>query len=332
MNAPLLEARDLVKHFPAGGGLFGPRRVVHALSGVSFSVERGETLAVVGESGCGKTTLAHCLTGLTAPTAGSLRLDGEEVSELLAREPAKFRRGVQIVFQDPYASLNPRRTVARTIGDALRLHDICPRSERRQRSAEVLGRVGLSREHLDRYPHELSGGQRQRVAIARALAVGPQLVICDEPVSALDVSIRAQIVNLLRRLQGALGVAYVFISHDLALVRHISSRVAVMYLGQIVEVGATETVVGQILHPYARALFASTPEIGRAGAPAGARRIKGEVPSPLDPPSGCRFRTRCPFAAPRCEQEEPALRAVAGRDVRCHFAEDIAAGSLVASR
>ena len=328
MIAPLVEARDLTKHFHAGGGLLRRSRVVHALNGVSFTLDRGETLAVVGESGCGKTTLAHCLTGLTEPTGGTLMLAGEDAHVLLARSPAKFRRAVQIVVQDPYASLNPRRTVFASIADALRLHEVCPATERRDKVIDLLDQVGLAREYLDRYPHELSGGQRQRVAIARALAVGPQMVVCDEPVSALDVSIQAQIINLLKRLQASLGVAYIFISHNLALVRHISNRIAVMYLGQIVELGATEALGRELVHPYSRALFAATPEIGRARRAAGARMIAGDVPSPLDPPSGCSFRTRCPLAAPRCKEEPPALRVVAGRSVRCHFAEDIWSGGI----
>ena len=326
MTTPLIEARELSKHFYSGGGLLRRARVVRALNGVSFALERAETLAVVGESGCGKTTLAHCLTGLAAPTAGTLMLAGEDAHDLLARNPAKFRRAVQIVFQDPYASLNPRRTVFAAIADALRLHDVCPRAERRDKVLDLLIEVGLSREHLDRYPHELSGGQRQRVAIARALAVGPQLVVCDEPVSALDVSIQAQIINLLKRLQASLGVAYVFISHNLALVRHISDRIAVMYLGEIVELGATETLGRALAHPYSRALFAATPEIGRERAALGAGMIAGEVPSPFDLPSGCSFRTRCPLAAPRCKDEPPPLRVVAGRSVRCHFAEEVLSG------
>jgi oligopeptide/dipeptide ABC transporter ATP-binding protein len=316
----LLEARDLVKDFPAGGGFLAPLRIVHALSGVSFSLERGETLAIVGESGCGKTTLARCLTGLSEPTAGALLLDGEDVRALLASKPHQFRQAVQIVFQDPYASLNPRRTVFSSVADALRLHTVCPRSERRTKVAELLAQVGLSGDYLGRYPHELSGGQRQRVAIARALAARPRVVICDEPVSSLDVSIQAQIINLLKGLQGSLGIAYVFISHNLSLVRHISDRIAVMYLGQIVEIGTTETLGRMLLHPYSRALFASTPEIGRDPAMRPRRTVTGEVPSPIDPPSGCRFRTRCPWAAALCEEQAPELRVVAGRDVRCHFA------------
>jgi oligopeptide/dipeptide ABC transporter ATP-binding protein len=323
----LMEARDLVKEFPAGGGVFGPARVVHALSGVSFSLAPGETLAIVGESGCGKTTLARCLTGLSEPTGGTLLLEGEDVRALLANNPHQFRRAVQIVFQDPYASLNPRRTVFSSVADALRLHNICSPSERRAKVTELLAQVGLSGEYLDRYPHELSGGQRQRVAIARALAVRPRIVICDEPVSALDVSIQAQIINLLKGLQTSLGVAYVFISHNLSLVRHISDRIAVMYLGQIVEIGRTDILGRMLLHPYSRALFAATPEIGRDLATRPRRTVVGEVPSPIEPPSGCRFRTRCPLAAPLCAEQAPELHTVAGRDVRCHFAEVVAQGA-----
>lgn len=317
----MLEARDLTKHFYSGGGLLQRAQVVHALSGVSFTLGEGETLAIVGESGCGKSTLARCLTGLSEPTGGTLALEDEDVPTMLARNPQKFRRAVQIVFQDPYASLNPRRTVLATISDALRLHKVCAHSQQREKTTELLAQVGLSAEYLYRYPHELSGGQRQRVAIARALAVGPKIVVCDEPVSALDVSIQAQIINLLKRLQSSLGIAYVFISHNLSLVRHISDRIAVMYLGQIVEMGATETLGTVLLHPYSRALFAATPEIGRDPASRPERLLTGEVPSPLDPPSGCRFRTRCPLAAPRCAEQPPDLRMVAGRSVRCHFAE-----------
>jgi len=322
MSDALLEAHDLVKQFRVGGGMAFTPRHVHALSGVSLSLRAGETLAVVGESGCGKTTLARCLIGLLEPTSGTIRAAGEDAAALLKRDPLRFRRFAQIVFQDPYASLNPRRTVYQTIGDGLRIHAICPRGERRGRAAALLARVGLSGDYLDRYPHELSGGQRQRVAIARALAVEPSVIVCDEPVSALDVSIQAQVINLLRDLQRDTGVAYLFISHNLALVRHIADRIAVMYLGQIVETGSIAEFRRRLAHPYSRALFAAAPEIGRdrAAAPA---LLAGDVPSPIDPPSGCRFHTRCPYAEARCAAEEPALREVDGRQVRCHLAERI---------
>lgn len=317
----LLEARGLVKEFPVGSSLFGSQKIVHALSGVDLGVAAGETLAVVGESGCGKSTLARCLTGLIPPTAGMVALEGEDVAGMLASGSGRFRRAVQIVFQDPYASLNPRRTVGDTVMDGLRLHAICPRGERRERAAALLAQVGLSGDYLVRHPHELSGGQRQRVAIARALAVGPRVLVCDEPVSALDVSVQAQVVNLLRDLQAALGVAYVFISHNLALVRHISDRIAVMYLGQVVETGSTAAFRRRLSHPYSRALFDAAPEVGRPRADARPPALEGDVPSPLAPPSGCRFRTRCPIAQARCAQEPPELRMVGDREVRCHFAE-----------
>ncbi|BBK38361.1 ABC transporter ATP-binding protein [Allostella sp. ATCC 35155] len=322
MTAPVLEARDLAKRFPVAGGFGGPKRVVHALSGVSLSVAAGETLAVVGESGCGKSTLANCLTGLMEPSGGSLLLEGADVAGILRDDPMRFRRRVQIVFQDPYASLNPRRSVGDTVADALRIHRLAPRARRRTRVAELLAEVGLAPEHLDRYPHELSGGQRQRVAIARALAVEPAVVVCDEPVSALDVSIQAQVINLLRDIQARRGVAYVFISHNLALVRHIARRIAVMYLGQVVELGDAAVLRRRMLHPYSRALFAAAPEIGRPSHdPDRPPPLSGDVPSPIDPPSGCRFHTRCPHAEARCGAEEPALRAVDDRLVRCHLAE-----------
>jgi len=324
MTPPVLEARDLAKRFPVAGGLGGRSRVVHALNGVSLAVAPGETLAVVGESGCGKSTLANCLTGLTEPSGGTLLLEGEDAGEILRRDPMRFRRRVQIVFQDPYASLNPRRSVGDAIGDALRIHGLAARRDRRDRVAGLLAEVGLAAEHLDRYPHELSGGQRQRVAIARALAVEPRVVICDEPVSALDVSIQAQVINLLRDIQARRGVAYLFISHNLALVRHIADRIAVMYLGEVVELGDAAALRRRMLHPYSRALFAAAPEIGRSSRdPDRPPPLSGDVPSPIDPPSGCRFHTRCPHAEARCTAEAPALRLLDGRLVRCHLAEKI---------
>ncbi|MGE0714925.1 MAG: ABC transporter ATP-binding protein [Alphaproteobacteria bacterium] len=323
MTAPVLEARGLVKRFPVGGGFGAAARTVHALDGVDLAIDAGETLAVVGESGCGKTTLAHCLTGLTTPSAGRLLVDGEDAAAMLRRRPLAFRRRVQIVFQDPFASLNPRRRIVDTVGDALRIHRLCAGRERRDRVAALLAEVGLADEHLDRFPHELSGGQRQRVAIARALAVEPAVVICDEPVSALDVSIQAQVVNLLRDLQARRGVAYLFISHNLALVRHIATRIAVMYLGQVVESGTTAVLRRRLAHPYSQALFAAAPEIGRAPDAARPPPLAGDVPSPIDPPTGCRFHTRCPHAVARCHDEAPELRSVDDRLVRCHLAESL---------
>lgn len=320
-TGPVLEVRDLVKHYPVKGGLFAEKKVVHALDGVSLSINRGETLALVGESGCGKSTLARCLMRLEEPTSGSITLGGQDITQLHGRALRPLRRAMQIVFQDPYASLNPRWSIASLIGDPMRLHGLGDRRDRRKRVAELLETVGLREEFMSRYPHELSGGQRQRVAIARALAVQPEVIICDEPVSALDVSIQAQVINLLKTLQREFGIAYLFISHDLSLVKHISDRVAVMYLGQIVETADARQIRDKVMHPYSQALFSAAP----AADPNAASRkrciiLAGDVPSPVDPPSGCRFHTRCPYSKDICGSEAPELRAVADRQVRCHFA------------
>jgi oligopeptide/dipeptide ABC transporter ATP-binding protein len=317
----LLETQGLTKHYAAGRG-FGRAHVVRALSDVSLTLDARETLAVVGESGCGKSTLARCVTGLVEATSGALLIAGEPARDLLRRDPMGFRRSIQMVFQDPYSSVNPRRRVADTVADGLRLHKIVPRARRRDRVLELLGQVGLSAEHLGRYPHELSGGQRQRVAIARALAVNPSIIVCDEPVSALDVSVQAQVMNLLADVQRERGVAYLFISHDLALVQHIAHRIAVMYLGQIVETGTTAAFRRHLAHPYSRSLFAAAPRIGKPREKP-VSLLEGDVPSPLDPPSGCPFHTRCPHAEPRCMAEMPDLRPVHDRLVRCHRAEEL---------
>ena len=317
----VLETRELVKHFPVKEGLFARARAVHALDGVNLNLRRGETLAIVGESGCGKTTLAKCLMRLEEPTGGRIVLLGEDITHARKRALRGLRRHMQIIFQDPYASLNPRWSIGAIVADPIRLHEPLGRRARRDKVAALLQTVGLGAEFMDRHPHELSGGQRQRVAIARALAVGPSVIICDEPVSALDVSIQAQVINLLKRLQRDLGIAYLFISHDLALVQHISNRIAVMYLGEVVELAETRAIRQRRLHPYTQALFSAAP-VADPGAAAKKNRIilAGEVPSPLNPPPGCRFHTRCPYVQARCRGEAPALRTVENRLVRCHFA------------
>jgi oligopeptide/dipeptide ABC transporter ATP-binding protein len=318
---PVLEVRDLVKHYPIKGGLFSSNQAVHALDGVSFELARGETLAVVGESGCGKSTLARCIMRLDNLTSGAVLLEGRDITLARGKALRDLRRALQIVFQDPHASLNPRWSIASLIMDPMRLHRLGDASSRRERAAELLKTVGLGPEFMNRYPHELSGGQRQRVAIARALAVHPDIIVCDEPVSALDVSIQAQVINLLKRLQKTFGIAYVFISHDLSLVKHISDRVAVMYLGQVVELADTTSVRRHVMHPYSQALFSAAP-VADPRAAAKKRRIIliGDVPSPINPPTGCRFHTRCPYAEERCAVEAPSLRVVDDRLVRCHFA------------
>ncbi len=317
----VLEVRGLTTHYPAGGNWFGPKRVVHALDGVSFTLAQGETLAIVGESGCGKSTLARSLMRLSEPTSGSILLDGTEIASGTAYRARESRQKMQIVFQDPYASLNPRRTVFQLLAEPLRLHDICPRSERRARASALLAAVGLGADFLDRHPHALSGGQRQRVAIARAMALNPKVIVCDEPVSGLDVSVQAQVINLLRRLQRDAGISYIFISHDLGLVLHIAHRVAVMYLGEIVELASAADIAQRTLHPYSQALFSATPVADPAAA-AGKRRIvlAGDLPSPIDLPSGCRFQTRCPYRQDICGTTAPESKAVENRLVRCHFA------------
>ena len=320
---PLLEVRDLAMHYPAGGGWPQPRRHVHALDGVSFELGAGETVAVVGESGCGKSTLGRCIVRLVEPTAGEVMLEGQALSELAAGALRAVRQKMQIVFQDPYASLNPRRTIFQSVADPLRVGGVADAGQRRERVAATLEQVGLGAEFMERHPHELSGGQRQRVAIARAIAMRPKLVVCDEPVSSLDVSIQAQVINLLKKLQRELGMAYLFITHDLKLVPHMANRVLVMYLGEVVESAPAHLLEERRLHPYSQALFSAAPVADPAVA-AVRRRIvlKGEVPSPMNPPPGCRFHTRCPYRQPRCSDEAPALRPVLGRLVRCHFAGD----------
>jgi oligopeptide/dipeptide ABC transporter ATP-binding protein len=325
-GSSLLEVQGLSKEFPVHAGLFGSlrssARKVHALSDVSLSLSEGETLGVVGESGSGKSTLGRCILRLIEPTRGSVRFMGQELTQLDREAMRATRRQLQIVFQDPYSSLNPRMTVRATVGEALRVHRLSQAgAQEEQRVAELLDQVGLRRDFMRRYPHELSGGQRQRVGIARALAVRPKLVICDEPVSALDVSVQAQIVNLLKDLSEALGLAYLFIAHDLSVVQLMAQRVAVMYLGRVVELGAVAAVYAGPRHPYTRVLLSAVPELGGREK---RRRLPllGDPPSPLSPPTGCPFHPRCPDAQMgRCDRELPALREVAPQHwAACHFA------------
>jgi peptide/nickel transport system ATP-binding protein/oligopeptide transport system ATP-binding protein len=326
----LLEAENLVKHFPAARNLFGrPTAFVRAVDGVSFHVDAGETLALVGESGCGKSTVSRLVLRLIEPDAGRIQFEGRDLLGFDAGALRAFRRQAQIIFQDPYASLNPRMTVGQILGEPLALHKLVPSDKRRARIEELLRLVGLEPRFARRYPHEFSGGQRQRIAIARALAVEPKLIICDEPVSALDVSIRSQILNLLRDLQQRLGLAYIFVSHDLAVVKHIADRVAVMNLGTIVETADTEALFASPRHPYSRALLSAIP-VPKPQAKHDRMILQGEMPSALDPPAGCRFHTRCPFAVERCHVEVPELIADGtGHAVACHRTAELPAADGV---
>jgi oligopeptide/dipeptide ABC transporter ATP-binding protein len=320
----LLETRQLCKDFALSSGLAHrlsrrPPEVLHAVDHVSLSVRRGETLALVGETGSGKTTLGRLVLRLYRPTSGDLLYRGQSLRALSRSEDERFRKTVQMVFQDPYSSLNPTMSVGAMIGEVLRFHQICADSEVAGRVAQLLETVGLSPKAATRKPHEFSGGQRQRIAIARALAVGPEFVVADEPLSALDVSIQAQILNLLARLQDEAGLTYLFITHDLEVARHLSQRVAVMYLGNIVEIGATSSMFADPLHPYTKALIAATPKLGtgRRNRPAA---VRGDLPNAISRPSGCHFHPRCPYVMDICRSETPATRrAPDGRDVACHL-------------
>jgi oligopeptide/dipeptide ABC transporter ATP-binding protein len=299
----LIEVKDLKKYFPLGGF---SSEVVKAVDGMSFSIRRGETFGLVGESGCGKSTTGRCILRLIEPTGGEITFQGRDLLRLDQKSLRRLRRNMQIIFQDPYSSLNPRMKVGQIIAEPLALHHIGDRNWRRQRVAELLELVGLEPKHADRYPHEFSGGQRQRIGIARALATNPDFIVCDEPVSALDVSIQAQIINLLEDLQERFGLTYLFISHGLALVEHISTRIGIMYLGKLVEVAPSREIFRNPLHPYTKALLSAMP----VPDPSLRRKtiaLKGEIPAPTNPPSGCRFRTRCPIAEPRCAQAEPKM-------------------------
>jgi oligopeptide transport system ATP-binding protein len=307
----LLEVRNLVKHFRIGGGLFGGRPgLVRAVDGVSFTIERGETLGLVGESGCGKTTTGRCILQLERPTSGEVRFEGRELTTLGPAELRAVRRRIQVIFQDPYSSLNPRMKIGSIIGEPMRVHGIEPNARRRRdRVAELLSICGLNPNFADRYPHEMSGGQRQRVGIARALSLNPEFIVCDEAVSALDVSIQAQIINLLEDLRDRLNLTYLFIAHDLSVVRHLCQRVAVMYLGRVVELAECDELFDNPLHPYTQALLAAVPVPDpEVEATREFRPVQGEVPSPINPPPGCVFHPRCPLAIDRCRQVRPGLR------------------------
>jgi len=324
MAETLLEVKDLVKHFPIRSkGMFSKGTgVVKAVDGVSFSISRSETLGLVGESGCGKSTTGRLILWLTEPTSGQVTFGGMDVRSLGKHELRALRREMQIVFQDPYASLNPRMTVGQIVGEPLDVHGVPGGGDRQKRVEELLDVVGLSPYHASRYPHEFSGGQRQRIGIARALAVSPKLIVCDEPVSALDVSIQAQVINLLQDLQSNLGLTYLFIAHDLSVVKHISDRVAVMYLGKLVELAPKGVLYSSPMHPYTQALLSAVP------VPDPDRKkhripLEGEIPSPINPPSGCRFHPRCPHAQEVCSAEDPVLAEVAeGHVVACHLHQE----------
>jgi oligopeptide/dipeptide ABC transporter ATP-binding protein len=324
----ILVVKDLVKHYEIGGTgiidrmLGGKASVVRSVDGVSFSIAEGETLGLVGESGCGKSTVGRSILRLVEPTQGTIELAGQDISHVSEKVLRPLRKHLQVVFQDPFASLNPRRTVGQTVAEPIGNYDLATGDELNNRVRDLFERVGLRADQVDRYPHEFSGGQRQRIGIARALATNPKLIILDEPVSALDVSVQAQVINLLVDLQKELGIAYLFIAHDLAVVEHISTHVAVMYLGKVVEIADKKSLFNSPKHPYTKALLSAVPN---SDPDAISNRIvlKGDIPSPTNPPSGCRFRTRCPIAQPICASEEPALEIQSpGHKTACHFAKD----------
>lgn len=319
----VLSARDLARYYEVSQGFMKPKATVKALNGVSFDLEAGRTLAVVGESGCGKSTLARQLTLVEAPSAGSLMLDGVDVTHGVQKDVKALRAKVQMVFQNPYASLNPRQKIGAQLGEPLLINTTLSAAEREEKVKAMMARVGLRPEHYYRYPHMFSGGQRQRIAIARAMMLNPKIVVADEPTSALDVSIQAQVLNLFMDLQDELRTAYVFISHNLAVVEHVADDVMVMYLGRAVEIGSKASIYSRPLHPYTRALLSATPSIHPEDRQIKIK-IQGELPSPLNPPSGCTFHKRCPYAVDRCKAEVPELRPLEGLQVACHRAEEIA--------
>ena len=319
---PLLSAENLVKEFPVQGGGFASGRKLSAVAGIDLKLYPGETLGLAGESGCGKSTVARLLTGLIPPTQGSIRFAGEELATLSRDRLSRFRKEVQMIFQDPFSSLNPRMRVSEIIAEPLVIHRIGSKAERRERVLSLMQRVGLSGDQMQRFPHEFSGGQRQRIGIARALAVSPRLIIADEPVSALDLSIQAQIINLLQELKAELGLCFLYITHDLSVLKHLSDRVAIMYLGRIVETGSRQEVLSHTLHPYTEALLSAIPSVDAHKK----RQViaRGELPSPLAPPSGCPFHPRCPYARDLCAQKRPELsEQEPGHRAACHFSAEI---------
>ncbi|WP_096437525.1 ABC transporter ATP-binding protein [Alteribacter populi] len=333
MTTNLLQVNNLKQYFPIKGGIFG-RRVndVKAVDDITFGVRAGETLSIVGESGCGKSTTGRAILRLDEPTSGEVTFDGEDLLGLSKTEMRKRRKDLQIIFQDPYASINPRQTVRQVLNEAMEIQNVVPKEQRLERMLELMETVGLGKHQLDRFPHEFSGGQRQRIGIARALAVDPKLIVCDESVSALDVSIQAQVLNLLKKLQKDLDLTYLFISHDLGVVRHISDRVMVMYLGKIVEIADKKSLFDNPKHPYTKTLLSAIP-VPNPNEKRDQIILKGDVPSPIDPPTGCRFHTRCPFATDKCKDEVPELRNTGkgmldGHNAACHYIDEIESGEM----